>query len=175
MLLYYVKDSRAPFTWNPIHFKHSEKHISSKYRADESGRLYTLSDMTSPHPRPNMMYEWKGHHTPPTGWRYSQDTMQRLDESGRIWYPADKDKRPRLKRFLDEMSGTLVTNIWTDISPINSQAQERLGYPTQKLEALLDRIINASSSEGDTVLDPFCGCGTTIVSAQRLDRCWIGI
>jgi DNA modification methylase len=175
MLLYYVRDSRASFTWNPIYFKHSDEHVSSKYRADESGRFYTLSDMTSPHPRPNMMYEWKGHQSPPMGWRYSKDTMQRLDEEGRIWYPADKDKRPRLKRFLDEMPGTLITNIWTDIFPINSQAQERLGYPTQKPEALLDRIITASSNEGDVVLDPFCGCGTTIASAQRLNRRWIGI
>ena len=92
-----------------------------------------------------------------------------------IWYPADKTKRPRLKRYLDEMPGVLMGNVWTDIFPINSQAAERLGYPTQKPEALLERIIKASSNEGDLILDPFCGCGTTVQVAQRLNRRWIGI
>jgi hypothetical protein len=109
------------------------------------------------------------------GWRYSKETMAKLDSEGRIWYPGDRSKRPRLKRFLDEMPGTLVTNVWTDIFPINSQAQERLGYPTQKPEALLERIIKASSNEGDVVLDPFCGCGTAIAVAEKLKRQWIGI
>ncbi len=81
----------------------------------------------------------------------------------------------RLKMYLDESPGVRVTNLWDDIYPINSQAQERLGYPTQKPEALLDRIISASSNEGDTILDPFCGCGTTIASAQKLGRRWIGV
>src|SRR5581483_7829735 len=103
------------------------------------------------------------------------------DEEGRIWYPVNKDgsldttKRPRLRRYLDEMPGTILGNIWTDISPINSQAQERLGYPTQKPLALLERIIAASSNEGDVVLDPFCGCGTAVHAAQKLRRKWIGI
>jgi len=122
-----------------------------------------------------MMYEWEGFPSPAMGWRYSKETMAKLDAEGRIWYPADHTKRPRLKRYLDEMKGTLATNIWTDISPINSQAQERMGYPTQKPEALLERIIKASSNEGDTVLDAYCGCGTTVAVAQRLGRKWIGI
>ena len=175
IMLYYVKSVRSAFAWNPLHFEHSAEHVASKYRADADGRLYTLSDMTSPHPRPNMMYEWKGHASPPYGWRYSAETMQKLDEEGRVWYPEDKNKRPRLKRYLDEMPGNLATNLWTDIRPINSQAAERLGYPTQKPEALLERIILASSNEGDLVLDPFCGCGTTVAVAQRLGRPWIGI
>jgi site-specific DNA-methyltransferase (adenine-specific) len=149
------------FTWNSIYLPHSEKHVQSKYaNIDESGRRYTLDNMTSPNPRPNMMYEWKGHASPPNGWRYSRETMTRLDTEGRIWYPDDKSKRPRLKR---------------DINPINSQAAERLGYPTQKPLALLERIIAASSNPGDVVLDPFCGCGTTIAAAQKLGRRWIGI
>ena len=131
--------------------------------------------MTSPNPRPNMMYEWKGHKWPVKGWRYSKETMTQLDAEGRIWYPEDKDKRPRLKRYLKEMSGTLMGTNWTDISPINSQARERLGYPTQKPVALLERIISASSNPGDVVLDPFCGCGTTIDAAEKLGRKWIGI
>ena len=164
------------FTWNPIYAPHSEEHLQSKYRyADADGRLYTLDNMTSPNPRPNMMYEWKGHASPPNGWRYSKETMAKLDAEGRIWYPSDTSKRPRLKRYLDEMAGTLLGNVWTDINPINSQAQERLGYPTQKPLALLERIIQASSNPGDVVLDPFCGCGTAVAAAQKLDRRWIGI
>jgi len=174
-LLYYAKDNRTGPVWNPVYFKHTDEHIASKYRADTDGRLYTLSDMTSPHLRPNMIYEWKGHPSPPFGWRYSLETMTKLHEEGRIWYPSDQAKRPRLKRYLDEMPGNLATNLWSDIRPINSQASERLGYPTQKPEALLERILRASSNEGDVVLDPFCGCGTTVAVAQHLHRRWIGI
>jgi site-specific DNA-methyltransferase (adenine-specific) len=173
-ILFYTKSDR--FCWNPTYLPHSEKHLESKYRAvDSGGRRYTLSDMTSPNPRPNMMYEWKGHASPPNGWRYSRETMAKLEAEGRIWYPADKSKRPRLKRFLDEMPGRLEDNVWLDINPVNSQAQERMGYPTQKPLALLERIVRASSNEGDLVLDPFCGCGTAIAAAQNLGRRWIGI
>ena len=173
-LLYYAKGE--PPTWNPTHAAHTEEYVASKYRnKDPDGRPFTLSDMTSPKPRPNMMYEWKGFPSPAFGWRYSLETMTKLDAEGRIWYPADKTKRPRLKRYLDKMPGVILGNVWTDINPINSQAQERLGYPTQKPEALLERIIKASSNEGDLVLDPFCGCGTTVQVAQRLNRRWIGI
>ncbi len=173
-LLHYSKSNKS--TWNPIHVPHSEEYLSSKYRyVDEDGRRYRLDNMTSPKPRPNMIYEWKGHSSPPLGWRYSKETMAKLDAEGRIWYPDSKLKRPQLKRYLDEMDGVLLGNVWTDIAPINSRAQERLGYPTQKPEALLERIIKASSNEGDLILDPFCGCGTTIAVAQRLKRRWIGV
>jgi site-specific DNA-methyltransferase (adenine-specific) len=147
-IFFYTKTDH--FTWNPIYQPHSEEHLASKYRNDDhDGRgQYTLSDMTSPNPRPNMMYEWKGHAYPPNGWRYSKETMAQLDAKGRIWYPDTTDKRPRLKRYLTEMPGTLMTNVWTDINPINSQAAERLGYPTQKPITLLERIINASSNPG---------------------------
>ena len=172
-IFFYTKSKS--FIWNAQYFSHDEKHVASKYNNyDEKGR-YTLSDMTSPSPRPNMMYEWKGFAFPPNGWRYQLETMQKLHDEGRIWYPEDKSKRPRLKRYLDEMSGTLLGNVWTDISPINSQAQERLGYPTQKPLTLLERIITASSNEGDIILDPFCGCGTAVHAAQKLKRKWLGI
>lgn len=101
--------------------------------------------------------------------------MQKLHNEGRIWYPDSKEKRPRLKRYLQEMKGVAMGSVWTDIPPLNSQAQERLGYPTQKPETLLERVISASSNEGDTVLDPFCGCGTAVSVAQRLGRRWVGI
>ena len=120
-------------TWNPPLVPHSVEYIADKYHLqDENGRQYTLDNMTSPKPRPNMMYEWKGFTSPQFGWRYSRETMAKLDSEGRIWYPADKTKRPRLKRYLDEMAGVLMGNVWTDIAPLNSQALERLGYPTQK-------------------------------------------
>lgn len=173
-IFFYTKS--AKFTWNTVYLPHSEAHIGSKYQnKDADGRAYTLDNMTSPNPRHNLMYEWKGHASPPNGWRYSKETMAKLDAEGRIWYPTDKSKRPRLKRYLEEMPGRLVSNVWTDIFPINSQATERLGYPTQKPQALLERIISASSNSGDIVLDPFCGCGTTIAAAQKLNRTWIGI
>ena len=82
---------------------------------------------------------------------------------------------PEYKRYLDEMPGVALQDLWTDIPPIIAGTAERLGYPTQKPEMLLDRIIGASSSEGDVVLDPFCGCGTTVASAQKLGRNWIGM
>ncbi len=173
-IFFYTKS--AKFTWNPTYLPLSEKHVASKYRAvDENGRRYTLSDMRSPNPRPNLMYEWKGHQPHANGWAYSKETMAKLDAEGRIWYPDDKAKRPRLKRFLDSQPGTLMGNVWTDIPPINAQAGERLGYPTQKPLALLERIINASSRPGDVVLDCYCGCGTTVTAAHKLGRQWIGI
>lgn len=173
-ILYYGRSQAV--TWNSQYLPHSSEHIEAKYAAaDPDGRHYTLSDMTSPNPRPNMMYEWKGHASPPMGWRYSRETMAKLDADGRIWYPSDKGKRPRLKRYLDTMPGTLIGSVWTDIDPINSQAAERLGYPTQKPLALLERIIAASSNPGDLVLDPFCGCGTAVAAAQKLGRRWVGI
>jgi len=180
-IFFYTKG--PTFAWNTPREPHSEEYVEAKYRHDDGdGRLYQLDNMTSPNPRPNMMYEWKGFPFPAKGWRFSLETMTELDAQGRVWYPRHADgsldltKRPRLKRYLDEMSGGGVKGtVWTDINPINSQAQERLGYPTQKPQALLERIVSASSNEGDVVLDPFCGCGTTVHAAQKLKREWIGI
>ena len=98
-----------------------------------------------------------------------------LDAAGRLYFPPSKDGRIRIKRYLDEMPGTRVGNLWDNISPINSQARERVGYPTQKPLALLDRIVSASSNPGDVVLDPFCGCATALVASEALDRQWVGI
>jgi site-specific DNA-methyltransferase (adenine-specific) len=179
-IFFYTKG--PTFTWNEPLEDHSEDYIKSHYSSvDESGRQYQLTSMLSPSPRPNMMYEWKGFPSPPMGWRFSKERMTSLDAEGLIWYPTlpdgslDVSKRPRFKRYLDEQIGTRVTTIWTDIAPINARAQERLGYPTQKPLALLERIVEASSNEGDIVLDPFCGCGTALHAAQKLGRRWIGI
>jgi DNA modification methylase len=163
-------------TWNPQYDAYDEQYLDDKYsHRDAEGRRYMLDNMTSPNPRPNMMYEWKGFAHPEKGWRYSRETMAQLDKDGRIWYPTDKSKRPRLKRYLDEMPGIPMGSVWTDIAPLNSQAAERLGYPTQKPLSLLERIVSASSNENDVVLDAFCGCGTALVAAQNLKRQWIGI
>lgn len=170
-LLYYGKS--ATVIWNPLYLPHRAEYIESHYGniEPETGRKYTLGDCLNPNPdRPNLKYEWRGHLRV---WRWTQDKMQAFHDAGRLIYT--KNGMPRYKRYLDEMPGTPVTSVWTDIPPINSQAQERLGYPTQKPEALLERIIKASSNEGDAVLDPFCGCGTTIAAAQKLNRRWIGI
>jgi DNA modification methylase len=102
-------------------------------------------------------------------WRYSQEKMEELIRQGRI-VQTMPGAVPAYKRYLDEMPGVPLQDIWTDIGPIGAQAQERLGYPTQKPLALLERIIQAGSNEGDIVLDPFCGCGTTIHAAQKLNR-----
>ena len=179
-ILFYTRGKK--FTWNTPHEPHSDEYIASKYRHDDGdGRLYQLDNMTSPNPRPNMMYGWKGFASPTKGWRYSEETMAKLDAEGRIWYPTfkggthDTSRRPRLKRYLDEMKGGVMANIWTDISPINSQARERLGYATQKPLALLERIIKASSNPDDVIFDPFCGCATTLEAAHHLKRKWVGI
>ncbi len=180
-IFFYTKGTK--FTWNTPRVAHSDNYIATKYRHDDGdGRgLYRLDNMTSPNPRPNMMYEWKGFPWPEKGWRYERATMKKLDSEGRVWYPQDKSgkhdfsKRLQLKRYLSEMEGGVMGTVWTDINPINSQAAERLGYPTQKPLALLERIILASSKEGDVVLDPFCGCGTALDAAQKLKREWIGI
>ena len=182
IILFYTKTYNR-FVWNTPREAHSDAYIKAKFTEDDNdGRgVYQKHDMTSPSPRPNMMYEWQGFEYPDKGWRFSKETIQALHDDNRIWYPRlksgelDLTKRPRLKKFLSEMGGGVMGTVWTDISPLNSQAQERLGYPTQKPVALLERIIMASSNPGDVVLDPFCGCGTTVHAAQKLDRKWIGI
>jgi site-specific DNA-methyltransferase (adenine-specific) len=131
--------------------------------------------MRSPNPRPNLTYDYKGYKPHANGWTVSREKMEKLDAEGRLHFPDNPDGRIRLKRFLDEMPGAPVGNVWDDIRPVQSQAAERLGYPTQKPLALLERIIAASSNEGDVVLDPFCGCGTAVVAAQKMNRHWLGI
>jgi len=115
-------------------------------------------------------YEYKGVRSL---WRCPVETMKKHDADGRLHFTNKGGIR--IKRYLEEMKGIPLQDVWTDIFPINSQAAERLGYPTQKPVALLERIISASSNPGDVVLDPFCGCGTTIAAAQKLGRPWIGI
>jgi site-specific DNA-methyltransferase (adenine-specific) len=171
VILYYVKHGQP--TWHPQYLAYDPDYLDSHYASiePETGRRYTLSDVTNPNKdRPNLTYEWQGI---TKVWRWTKERMQRAHDEGRLVY--SKSGAPRYKRYLDEMPGTPVTTIWDDIPFINSQAAERLGYPTQKPLALLERIIAASSNPGDLILDPFCGCGTTIAAAQKLGRRWVGI
>jgi DNA modification methylase len=181
IILFYAKSKETKFI--PQYAEYDPDYVQKFYRFDDKDNrgLYQLADMASPNPRPNMMYEWMGFPFPAKGWRYQRETMQKLHDEGRVWYPRKSDgdfdfsKRPRLKRYLNEQEGSIVTNIWIDIQSLHDVSDERLGYPTQKPLSLLERIIQASSNEGNTVLDPFCGCGTAVHAAQTLKREWIGI
>ncbi len=172
IILRYTKTEKA--TWHPQYTTHDLEYIQEFYRyvEPETGRRYTLGDLTNPNrDRPNLTYEFLG---VTRVWRWTRDRMQEAYEKGLI-VQSHPGAVPRLKRYLDEQEGIPVGDVWADIPPVQSQSKELLGYPTQKPLALLERIISASSNPGDIVLDPFCGCGTTIAAAQKLGRKWIGI
>jgi DNA modification methylase len=174
VLLLYRKNGGAKPAYCQQFVPYDAAYVANKYRyRDPDGRLYRLDNLTGPGgaAKGNAHYEVMG---VTRYWRYSRENMDALIRDGRI-VQTKPGTVPQYKRYLDEMPGVPVSDDWDDIRPINSQAQERLGYPTQKPEALLERIILASSNPGGTVLDPFCGCGTTIAAAQKLDRQWIGI
>ncbi len=167
-------------TFNRQFTEHSEERIKKHYSYvdPESGRRYSLSDLTGSGVRHGETGQsWRGFdpNTIQRHWGRPPSELDKLDKQGRIYWPAKDGAWPRMKRYLDEMEGVQIDTIWTDIAPVNSRALERLGYPTQKPLALLERIINASSNENDIVLDAFCGCGTALVAAQNLNRQWIGI
>lgn len=175
VILFYTKSD--DWKWNPVYTPYDEEYLADfyKYVEEGTGRRYRLGDLTAAKPGGDTSYEFKGR-KPYKGryWAYSREKMEEFDREGRLYFPSSGGA-PSYKRYLDEMPGVPLQDIWTDIGPISSQGAERLGYPTQKPEALLERIIASSSNEGDTVLDPFCGCGTTISAAQKLHRRWIGI
>lgn len=171
-ILFYAGDG---FTWNPIYLPYDPNYVENFYRYSDARGRYRLDHIirsSTMGARPNLAYEYKGY-TPQWGWRVIRAKLEKLDEDGRIEW--SKTGRPYLKRYLHEQKGTPATALWTDVPPVSAQGVERLGYPTQKPEGLLERIITASSNEGDIVLDPFCGCGTAIAVAQRLNRRWVGI
>ena len=173
VLLFYTKND--DWNWNPVYTEYDPEYVENFYRFVEpdTGRKYRLGDLTGPGgaAKGNPRYEVMG---VTRYWRYSKERMQELIRQGRV-VQTTPGAVPAYKRYLDEMPGVPLQDLWTDIRPIGSQAAERLGYPTQKPVALLERIIRASSNEGDTVLDPFCGCGTTIAASQKHGRRWIGI
>lgn len=179
-ILFYAKSDRSKFHTQFIPLSEAPKsyreYVEKFFRfTDENGRKFQKDNLAIPSPRPNLMYEYKGYKPPPKGWAISREKMEKWDKEGRLFFPKKKTGRIRRKRFLDELKGFPVQNLWDDIQMVSSQSSERLGYPTQKPVALLERIIETASDEGDIVLDPFCGCGTTLVAAQKLGRKWIGI
>ena len=171
IIFLYTKD-RLKLTWNNQYQEYDASYVESHYRRKtEDGRIYRTDNLTATSlSGGGYEYEWNG---VTRLWRSPRETLERLHNDGRIHYT--RNGVAEYIRFLDEMPGVPLQDLWTDLPPINSQAKERLGFQTQKPEALLERIINASSNEGDVVLDPFCGCGTAIAVAERLKRRWIGI
>jgi DNA modification methylase len=174
VLLFYTGGS-DDYTWNQIYLPLSESYATSHYSQIEAGtdRRYMWDNITGPGgaSKGNAYYNVLG---VDGYWRYSREKMDALITSGRVAIPP-KGKTPRMKRYLDESKGIALQSVWDDLFPVNSQAKESLGYPTQKPIGLLERIIRASSNENDIVLDGFCGCGTALVAAQMLGRQWIGI
>ena len=176
-LLFYVRSEEALFhPQYSFNDKNYREYVERTFKhTDEKGRRYRIADLANPAPRPNLIYEYKGYKPPKNGWAISREKMEQWDKEGRLYFPKSPDGRIQRKRFFDELKGKPVQSLWDDIEMISSQSAERLGYPTQKPETLLERIIHSSSKEGDLVLDPFCGCGTSIAVAERLKRRWIGI
>ena len=167
------------FTFNPLRTKDSpeaQQYIKERFIYDDGdGRLYSRDPVTNPSATasPSLIYEYKGYKPPEKGWAFSIETMKEWDAQGKLYLPPDKSQRIRRKTFLSDYEGQPIQNLWTDIYVINSQAMESVDYPTQKPEALLERIIKVSSNEGDLVLDAFCGSGTTGAVAERLGRRWL--
>ncbi|MBF0318173.1 MAG: restriction endonuclease [Nitrospirae bacterium] len=170
IILFYAKDDNSK--WQQIYQEYDKSYTEQYYRySDPDGRKWMSDNLGAAGLLGGgYTYEWKGI---TRLWRCPIETMERLDNEGKIFYT--KNGIPRFKRYLDESKGLSCQDMWTDIEALRSWHAERLGYPTQKPIALLERIISASSNEGDVVLDPFCGCGTTVTAAQKLNRQWIGI
>ena len=168
---YYAKTDKS--TYNPVYGKLDEKYVEDFYKyQDEKGR-YSLGDLTNTKPG-GYNYAYKGYKPNTNGWRCPLETMQKWDAENLIYYPQSTTQRLRIKRYLNNSKGSLIGNIWADIYNVQP-GKERIGYPTQKPNALLQRIIEMSSNENDIILDPFVGGGTTVAVADRLNRRWIGI
>ena len=203
VLLFYTKTSE--WTWNEVYTPYADSYVGRDYRLVEegTGRRFRRGDLTAARPGGDTTYEWRvkksaavrerwvadledEYRNPVDGreyrgvrpyrgryWAYSKTGMREFAREGRLRHTYGG--MPEYKRYLNEMPGVPLQDLWTDVPPIGSGTAERLGYPTQKPEALLERILRASSNEGDLILDCFCGCGTTIAAAERLKRRWIGI
>ncbi len=173
-ILFYGASARA--YWSDVHVPHPPAYIASHWRrADEGGR-YRLVPLDAPRHGDGgqLIYPWHGKLPAPSRtWALQREAMEALEREGRIVYTAAGT--PNLKRYLTESPGHRAQNLWDDISPVNPMAAERLGYPTQKPVALLERIIAAACPPDGLVLDAFLGSGTTAEAAQRLGRRWIGI
>ena len=169
-ILFYSRGDR--WTWNPQFQSYDDGYIKSHYRfKDSTGRRYRTDNLTAGGlTGGGYQYEWNG---VTRVWRCPPERMAELESKGRIRYTSKGTAE--YIRYLDEMLGVPLQDVWTDIPPINSRAKERIGYPTQKPLALLERVIQASSNEDDLVLDPFCGCGTAVDAAAKLGRKYLGV
>jgi site-specific DNA-methyltransferase (adenine-specific) len=175
-IFFYTKSDAFTFDLDRVRTPLSEDDIARMYpHEDEKGRYSSgpLLRSDTMGPRPNLVFEFKGYTPGSAGWRMTKTKLEALDAAGDIFFTSTG--LPRRKVRPADEHGAAVDNIWTDIEALGSWTHERLGYPTQKPLALLERIISASSNEGDVVLDPFCGCGTAVHAAQKLGRQWIGI
>jgi DNA modification methylase len=173
-ILFYTKSDK--YTWNRLYTKYDEIYLRDRFKRG-GDHPWKDADLTGSGIRHGETGQpWRGFDPTAKGrhWAYPPSELDEMDRDGRIYWPKKKNGWPREKVWLDEMRGIPLQDIWTDIFPVNSQSQERLGYPTQKPLDLLKRLIEASSHKGDVVFDPFCGCGTTIYAAQETDRTWIG-
>jgi DNA modification methylase len=190
VLLFYTKSDEH--TWNQIYQPLPQETVDEWYNNVEPGtdRRFNRADLTAAGTRNGSSGEsWRGIDVTAKGRHWAipgfvmhivnglatAAALDALDAAGRLFWPKREGGMPMLKRYLDESKGVPAVDVIVDISPLKNMTKERLGYPTQKPEALLDRIIQASSKEGDVILDPFCGCGTAVASAQKLGRQWIGI
>jgi DNA modification methylase len=170
---YYSKTDNC--IYNPIYGTLNEKYTEDFYKYDDNDGKgkYSLGDLTNTRPG-GYNYVYKGYKPNENGWRCPVETMREWDAEGKIYFPKLKEQRLRIKRYFNDSKGQLLGNVWTDINNVQS-GNERIGYPTQKPEALLERIIQCASNEGDVVLDPFMGGGTSIIAAEKLNRRWLGI
>jgi DNA modification methylase len=172
-ILFYSKTNDYLFA-PPVSRDGAQDYVEERFKyVDEKGRRYRLSPIVSPSYSPTLVYKYKGYNPPRTGWSCSPETMRRWDLEGKLVFPKLATQRIQRKQYLDEWEGRPIQSLWDSIPPINPQAAERLGYATQKPEALLERIIGASSKRDDLVADFFCGSGTTAAVAERLGRKWI--
>lgn len=174
VLLFYTRSNK--FKFHKTFAEYGGQQLK-RYKTDANGRLYKAENLTFSTANPGRQFEWRGTRPPANrSWGYDQERLEQLWAAGRIL--TTREGRPRLDGlivFLDDMKGKEVGSNWTDIARISNTSAERLGYPTQKPLALLERILASSSNEGDVVLDPFCGCGTAVHAAQKLGRRWLGI
>lgn len=178
-LLFYTRG--ANYTWNQQYTQFDATYVAETFRfKDPDGRQWQSVTLRNPGVRPNLRYPYIAsngitYQPHPNGWACDMQRMKKYDRENRLHFPTKPTGALRLKMYIDESPGIKLQNIWDDLPAIGSRAAERLGYPTQKPEALLERIVNASSNPGDVVLDPFCGCGTAVAVAEQLGRRWIGI